>query len=749
MWLKWLPWKFVTRRLAHSHGFLDPIGILAYLRRFAEPSEVTEPIELLRAGMVFHARGLINSRAIQHNLDWVWPYWVERQFDPKDPAFIPRAFSITHINLTHRNWTAVGVPDCSELPIVDPRGLVTPLLDRWSIDGWILTEDGVLHAPSKSAECVQTFKMENNVSVVTETPFEMGTLRSEVSVEAGAQGTECRIRFEGIAAENASLIVTLRPFNPEGVSFIHKVALSDDHQSWHIEDSPAVFFSDKVDAYAMSNYRDGDVGLEISRPNSKTSEICDVGMATAAMVYKLKPSQKRTITVNIPLDTAMGASSEQRWQKALAGTCTLKVPDQQIQYLYDTALRSLILHSPDDAFPGPYTYKRFWFRDAAFIVNSCLLMGLIDRAETILDRFPSRQNTHGFFHSQDGEWDSNGEALWIMHRYCALSGRRPKDEWISSIQKGAHWIRSKRIRAGGTDANQGLLPAGFSAEHLGPNDFYYWDDFWGVAGLQAAAAMLNEIGDDKGAVGALLEAEDFMKSIEDSLANASARLNRSAMPASPSRRLDTGAIGSLAAGYPLQLFESNDPRLLDTADFLYDTSIIDGGFFHDMVHSGINPYLTLHLAQVYLRAGDPRFQPLMKTVAELATSTGQWPEAIHPATKGGCMGDGQHAWASAEWLSMVRNCFVMEDLSANKLIVGAGIHPSWLESENGLFFGPTPTIWGTVSVSIETMQDHLEVICDGDWFSSAPPIEIRISGFPCTEIDGGTCRIELERELIS
>jgi hypothetical protein len=71
---------------------------------------VSEPIELLRAGVVFHARGLINSRVIQHNLDWVWPYWIERQFDPNDVSFIPRAFSITHINLTHRNWTAIGYP---------------------------------------------------------------------------------------------------------------------------------------------------------------------------------------------------------------------------------------------------------------------------------------------------------------------------------------------------------------------------------------------------------------------------------------------------------------------------------------------------------------------------------------------------------------------------------------------------------------------------------------------------------------
>lgn len=131
MWFKWLPWKFITSRVARSHGFLDPIAILAHLRRFAQPSEVTEPVELLRAGMVFHARGLMNSRVIQHNLDWIWPHWVERQFDPFDDAFIPRAFSVTHINLTHRNWTAVGLPDCEELPI-DRRNCWRSGFIRWT-----------------------------------------------------------------------------------------------------------------------------------------------------------------------------------------------------------------------------------------------------------------------------------------------------------------------------------------------------------------------------------------------------------------------------------------------------------------------------------------------------------------------------------------------------------------------------------------------------------------------------------------
>ena len=55
-WLKWLPWRFFIRRIARAHGFLDPVALLARLHRFAQPSEVGEPVELLRAGMVFHAR---------------------------------------------------------------------------------------------------------------------------------------------------------------------------------------------------------------------------------------------------------------------------------------------------------------------------------------------------------------------------------------------------------------------------------------------------------------------------------------------------------------------------------------------------------------------------------------------------------------------------------------------------------------------------------------------------------------------
>jgi hypothetical protein len=150
--------------------------------------------------------------------------------------------------------------------------------------------------------------------------------------------------------------------------------------------------------------------------------------------------------------------------------------------------------------------------------------------------------------------------------------------------------------------------------------------------------------------------------------------------------------------------------------------LVHGGFFHDMTHSGINPYLTLHIAQVLLRSGDGRFFPLMAEVARLATSTGQWPEAIHPRTGGGCMGDGQHVWAAAEWVLMIRNCFVREE--GDRLILCSGIPQAWLDTKQPMSFGPAPTSFGSISISIEHQAGKVVVKWKGEWFAQEPVIDI-------------------------
>jgi len=48
MLLKWMPWKYFLKRTAKTYDIIDPLTVLARLRSFAQPSEIQEPIELLR-----------------------------------------------------------------------------------------------------------------------------------------------------------------------------------------------------------------------------------------------------------------------------------------------------------------------------------------------------------------------------------------------------------------------------------------------------------------------------------------------------------------------------------------------------------------------------------------------------------------------------------------------------------------------------------------------------------------------------
>jgi hypothetical protein len=198
--------------------------------------------------------------------------------------------------------------------------------------------------------------------------------------------------------------------------------------------------------------------------------------------------------------------------------------------------------------------------------------------------------------------------------------------------------------------------------------------------------------------------------------------------------MDSGAVGSLVADYPLQLFPPADHRILKTADYLAGNSMYSGGFFQNMIHSGINAYLTLHLAQVRLRAGDAEAAwRLIDRVADLASPTGQWPEAIHPRTFGGCMGDGQHIWAAGEWALMLRNCFVREE--GGRLVIGCGVMTAWIREDAPASFGPTLTPWGLVTVSLRQVPGGLMASIRGQWRTSAPALEVAVPGFAARTIE--------------
>ena len=709
----------------------DIVRHLSTFQRLGERIEVELPSELLPVGARTVFRALRTRAAAQIGSDWVWPYWLERQLDPQSPAFVPRGHLPFLTNVTHRNWTAVGNLDSPWEAIVDPRGLVTPWFDGWSLDWWIGADDR-WHLPSRETGVRQRLV---DATPVVETLLRIpggDAIQRTYGVRRSSQeggGELIMVEIENLSKLPVALALAVRPYNPEGLSVVERISLHDG-TTVAVDGRPALLLPKPPARFAASNFHDGDSAQMVvhgDATNSWSGDIrCVAGLAQAAFVYPL--AHGATLRVALPLvpehrtrrrgltrrrvartpsfpkvvPTAAHVASG--WTAQSRRGLRLDLPDARLVEAVDANRRfMLLLHDGSEITPGPSTYHRFWFRDAAYMLDAFGTYGFHDEVAEVLASYPSRQKSDGFFFSQRQEWDANGAALWALAQHWRLTRDRALLEGMEdSIAHGVQWIERKRHSRRRDEQRdpslKGLLPPGVSAEHLGPFDYFYWDDFWGVAGLRSGATLLRALGQPAAAADAERFATAMWRDVELSIARTADRLGTSAIPAGPRRRIDPGLIGSLAACWPLGLLPADDKRIAATADVLRDRfTLADGrAFFQGISHTGLGTYLTMQLAAVELAAGDPRCLDRLAWMLEVATPTWTWPEAVHPRLSGGCMGDGHHGWAAADFLSFVRMLLVRE--VDGGLALSSAVPDTWLGQ--GWEVHDAPTAHGQLSYAV-------------------------------------------------
>ena len=85
--------------------------------------------------------------------------------------------------------------------------------------------------PSKSRQPLQVQLMEpNRLAVKTEFTSANLTLRSEVDVIPVEGEPICRIRYSAVSKLAGAFTVALRPFNPEGISFVYRVGVDPERR---------------------------------------------------------------------------------------------------------------------------------------------------------------------------------------------------------------------------------------------------------------------------------------------------------------------------------------------------------------------------------------------------------------------------------------------------------------------------------------------------------------------------------------
>jgi hypothetical protein len=717
----------------------DTIRHLSTFQRLGEHLEIQPPGEMLPIGARTVFRALRTRAASQLGTDWVWPYWIRRQIDPASPAFVPRGHLPFLSNVTSRNWTMLGNVGSAFEAVVDPRGLVSPWQDSWSLDWWIGAEDR-WHVPADEASVRQSLVGDSPV-VETRMRVPGGDIvhRAYAIRASPADGGEelVIVEVENDSAVPVALALAVRPYNGEGLSVIERIGLHGTTVT--VDGRVAMLLPKPPNAVAASTFHDGDCAQRVfagdTEPAFPADLRDDAGMAQAAFVYPLP--HRTAMRVALPLvpesRTRLEGRARRRvrhapsfpsavpsaeqvangWRAHTDRGMRLVLPDARLQSAVDANRRYLLLfHDGDDIAPGPRTYHRFWFRDAAYLLAALDRYGFHDEARQVLATFPSRQQGDGFFFSQRLEWDANGAAIWAMaHHWDLTRDRSLLGEVLPSVVGGIQWIERKRRGKRRSDpALRGLLPAGISAEHLGPHDFFYWDDFWALAGLRDGARLLRAGGEDEAAAQATGFLESMTADVRASIALAATRLGTDAVPAGPRRRVDPGVIGSLAAVWPLQLLPASDASMQATLDVARERFCIGDAFYQGISHTGLGTYLTLQLAFVELLAGDRRALDRLDWFLSSATPTWTWPEAIHPRVSGGCMGDGHHGWAAAELLSFVRAMLVRE--TEDGLALASMLPTSWYGQ--GVEVHDAPTRFGTLSYGIRWHGDRPALLWELD-----------------------------------
>ena len=720
----------LIRQVIKFYDERDSLQLFDAATKVSGMSASALPKDLIRIGMRMHLRGLLNTLAIQSNRDWIWPFWVERQFNPRLKGFLPRSHSLSHINLTHRNWTILGALGNSHRAVVDPCGLITPWLGGWSLDYWLATQDK-LHVPARQDEIKQ--KMHARFPQIKTTfqadGFQLKMRVATISLK-GQPFVLARTQITNRSSEprGAHFYYSIRPYNPEGISLIRTLEFVDQHV-WWVNGQPAVIVLEAPNRVCCSDLRDGDVSLTFRESRSNNQVVCSTGMATGLAEYRLdlKPQQTAHFIALLTLGTenalapasllpnfnyaAVKQQFRKEWQSRLAQGATFQFPQRKLNESFQA--NKMYLHMFDRGLtmtPGALTYSNCWIRDSAFMIHALDKLGYHDQAREKLLHLLGRQDRDGYFVSQEGEWDSNGQVLWVMLEHHKLTRDLAFLRQVyRGLARGADWIERKRKETKRVASPHfGLLPAGISAEHLGPSDFYYWDNFWGVAGVRRAALAAELLGHAGEARRFNGYAQDYWTEIERSLQASEKFAGTACLPASPYRRFDSGAIGSLCAVYPLGLIEAAHPRVVNTVRLIEEKCLIGNGFFQEHFHSGVNGYLTAHLAQCYLAMGNPRVWRLVRYLLAHASSTYTWPEAFHPITKGGCMGEGHHGWVSAEWILLLRNLLYNE--RGDRLCLTPLLDSKDLKPGNTFSVHSGPSYFGTVGFKL--FADRKELLLE-------------------------------------
>jgi hypothetical protein len=447
------------------------------------------------------------------------------------------------------------------------------------------------------------------------------------------------------------------------------------------------------------------------------------GLASAAMAWHVPPGKTPfQVTVSVPFfkdaaePTEHGlAEAISRWQEILAPV-EWRVPSiaSNAVACFRTAASHILINRDGPAFqPGPRRYTRSWVRD-------CVIMGVAmakaNRPQVLRDFllwYMKFQREDGFVPcvvDRDGidwlvEHDSHGQFIWGIREVF----RNDKDiefakfMWLS-VRLAAEYLihlRSQRKTSEFT-SSYGLLPESASHEgYLAHPVHSYWDDFWGIRGLEAAAEIAAALGNDEEATRWRDEARAFLEDVLRSIEHVIRTRQIDYIPGSV-EWVDFDPTATSNAIAQLDFADDLPPGPLQQMLQTYLQ-----GFRRK--HRGEIPWLNytayeIRIIGAFVRVGkrDEANELLDFFLSDRRPMEwNQWPEITWRDPRSpGHLGDVPHTWIAAEYMLALSSMVASERETSGKIILASGIPWSWISEECGFSVHGLMTRYGPLDFQI-------------------------------------------------
>ena len=632
-----------------------------------------------------------------------------------------------------RTWTVTGLPTGGPESLEGPDGSweatsASPAISTWLVDH----STGAVERPGSAQDPASgaSWGLAEGHLPLLSFGWHVGQVQVSTllwqepargSTPASAQ-SRVQLHNEG-TPRDVSLWVALRPYQVQpGVAPLFSVSVQG--KTVLANGAPALVSADAPTRVVASTGELGDVSLPAASSGSAGPAGAaedGAGLASLALVFDvhLNAGEDHHLSFAAPvgappaqpaaLDSLVvrdPAGAEARWGQLLRAGA-IQVPDKRVADAFDASLAYILMSNDGGALhPGPLLHDAFWYRDSAYMLAALERGGLLAQARDLLaplttfqtpdGEFPANASTHRQIGHRRGdpEWDSQGEGIHALVEYYRFSSDLDwlRGQW-PAIDRAARWLTSLI----GPD---GLLPAGLSAEDLGPapgdaSAQHFWDDFWGVIGLRDAAYAASAVGDATRAgeltsqAGALLDA---------TLAAGQPGLQREGIfPNSPnSRETPADARGTSPAVWPGQLMPQDWARSQFQGYFQRFITPYGGAFRHENNHFW--PFGGLEIAHGSLFAGLPdQTNAILDWQLDHPTARGVWAWGDEVSQDGSQLigGDMPHGWTAAEYVDLVRDMLLYEQ--GDTLQLAAGVRAAWLADGDTVAVTQLPTYFGPVT----------------------------------------------------